>query len=66
MKRLIMVDISPATDTHCGHGPKQCQNRSWFIPLRCDVFPNRPLLPDASLEFRRLPECIAAEKKESP
>lgn len=63
-KRRIALDIV-ATDTHCGEGRTQCPHRNWFIPMRCDCFPNQSLLPDASLEYKRLPECIAAEKAEA-
>ena len=55
-KRLITIDISPATETHCGDCP--CAD-----PLleKCHAF-NKDQEWNEEGDFLRLPECIAAEK----
>jgi len=58
-KRLITIDIAPATETHCGECP-HARVRT------CDVFGMRTYADqwDAKTsEWRRMPECIAAEGK---
>lgn len=64
MKRLIAIDISPATATHCGDGRRRCDKLDAGWP-RCDAFPRSkqdPQLDHDGLEYKRLPECIAAEQ----
>ena len=60
-KRTIALQIV-ATDTHCGDSGKACQHLDRGY-LRCDVNQEADLKWDSeACEFRRLPECIAAEK----
>ncbi len=62
MKRLITLDISPATATHCGNGYGQCEHLDVGYQ-RCDAFPRGEMKFDTDVcSWKRLPECIAAEQ----
>jgi len=62
MSRHIRLDIAPATATHCGEvGDLACQFTDCWG--KCRAFGRKSLPYDESADqFRRLPECIAAEK----
>lgn len=62
VKRLIVLDISPATETHCGLcGGGRCPGANSKHD-KCRRF-RLPLTWDGMYgEYLRLPECIAAEK----
>lgn len=62
MKRPITIDISPATETHCGDVGRFCPQLS---PLcQCRLFGWNILKRDEGrAEYKRLPECLAAEQK---
>ena len=65
MSRHIRLDIAPATATHCGNGGlKQgdaCEHLDKWA--KCRAFGRKPLSYDEQEgEYRRLPECLAAEK----
>jgi len=55
-KRLITIDIAPATDTHCGGCPCVDDRQE-----ACGAFRKTPKVDNWG-GFLRLPECIAAEK----
>ncbi len=61
MKRLITLDISPATATHCGESGDLCGQATKLGG--CRAFGRKPLAYDDTVnEYHRLPECIAAEQ----
>ena len=64
MKRLITLDIAPATATHCGLGGSQGRPCSQATTRgRCRAFGRQVLGVDLEAnEYLRLPECLAAEK----
>lgn len=65
MKRQITLDISPATATHCGDGRGRCDKLDAGYQC-CDAFPRRrhdPEFDHDMIEYKRIPECLAAEQK---
>ena len=63
MRRLITLDISPATATHCGDGRGRCDLLDPTWPC-CNAYrhANHPELDHDTFQYKRLPECIAAEQ----
>ena len=63
MSRHIRLDIAPATATHCGNGGQQKRDFCGQLHIwTCRAF-KKTLDHDAKThEFKRLPECLAAEK----
>lgn len=69
MRRLITLDISPATATHCDtHDDSECPHYDRYEfggAGHCDVFgtgDNPPQWDNEHRAHKRLPECIAAEQ----
>jgi len=65
VRRLITLDISPATATHCGEGGLQNADPCQYASKKdkCKAFGKKPLKYDKDAdELMRLPECIAAEQ----
>lgn len=64
MPRLIVLDIAPATETHCGDGHAECQFLEQGLG-RCRVWslPGEDLLHDDDVGYVRLHKCSAAEQR---
>lgn len=60
-KRTIALQIV-ATETHCGVNEEQCEQAN-MAKGTCDAYRHPRVFDWANGEHRRLPECIAAEKK---
>lgn len=63
MPRLIVLDISPATDRHCGDGRGRFCRGVFGITDHCRPFRAKLTWSDVHGEYFRLPECIAAEQR---
>lgn len=61
-KRRIALDIV-ATDAHCGARMERCRHADATWP-KCVAFEDSELELDLSeMQFKRLPECIQAERR---